>query len=76
MKIFVLGGVAVPKSDPAEPVQSAVLRDAMQTLGANIVRANHDLLICSPYAGSADLAAFRGAAGIGGAQSRADIEFY
>jgi hypothetical protein len=62
MKIFVIGGVVLPESDPAQEDQSIALRAAMETLGRHIVRDNHDLLVCSPFRGTADLEALRGAA--------------
>jgi hypothetical protein len=62
VKIFVIGGVTVPDTDPDYARQSDLVRRSMQRLGADIVESGHDLLVCSPFSPTADVAALRGAA--------------
>ena len=57
MKIFLIGGVSVENSDPLYTKQKADLDRSMAELGRATARAGHDLLVCSPFEGSADAAA-------------------
>jgi hypothetical protein len=61
MKIFLIGGVSVETNDPAYANQVERLNSSMTELGRNIIKAGHDLLVCSPFEGTADVAAARGA---------------
>src|SRR5438874_2563981 len=59
MKIFVIGGLV---SDSAEKVanQHNLLRKRASEVGADIARARHTLIVCSPFDGSADIEALKG----------------
>jgi hypothetical protein len=62
MKVFVIGGTTVPRDSDKYPQELKVLEQSMSRLGKSLVGAGHELLVCSPYPGSADLEAVRGAA--------------
>lgn len=62
MNIFVIGGVTVLDGDPSKQEQEARLSVLMEQAGKDIVERGHNLLVCSPFPGSADAAAVRGAA--------------
>ena len=77
MKIFLIGGVSVENSDPIYAKQKEDLKLSMAELGGSIAKAGHDLLVCSPFEGSADAAAAIGALSMtshSGMES--DIEFH
>lgn len=61
MKIFVIGGTSVPSDHRDFNEQMRLLDESMERIGADLVTMGHDLVACSPFAGSADLAAIRGA---------------
>src|SRR4051794_31539113 len=61
MKIFVIGGVAVPSEHLDYDEQARLLTSAMERLGSDVVTMGHELVACSPFDGSADVAAIRGA---------------
>jgi hypothetical protein len=61
MKVFVIGGVVLPDSDVGYEAQKQLVDRTMQRLGADIVRTGHELVVCSPFPGSADVSAVRGA---------------
>ena len=61
MKIFLIGGVSVESGDPGYATQVDRLNLSMTDLGRAIAKAGHDLLVCSPFEGTADVAAARGA---------------
>src|ERR1700753_4024097 len=62
MKVFVIGGTTVSPLNDKYPQELKVLEKSMSQLGKRLVGAGHELLVCSPYPGSADLEAVRGAA--------------
>lgn len=61
MKIFLIGGVSAAKPDSLYTKQEEALNRSMAELGRTIARAGHELLVCSPFEGSADAAAAEGA---------------
>ncbi len=61
MKIFILGGTSVEKSSSDYDAQCAILESSMEALGRSIVESGHNLLVCSPFAGAADVFAVDGA---------------
>lgn len=76
MNFFVIGGVTVSKSDPRFADELVLLLRTMESLGRDIVRKKHNLLVCSPFSGSADLAAVMGAASAGLDRSEPFVHFY
>jgi hypothetical protein len=77
VKIFVVGGVAVPDSDADYARQSEILSRTMQRLGTDIVDRGHDLVVCSPFATSVDVCALRGVAtAIKGKRGNPVIDFH
>jgi hypothetical protein len=60
MKILVIGGVVAVRNQPDYFSQLALLRTTMRELGAKLREARHELLICSPYEGTADVEILRG----------------
>jgi hypothetical protein len=77
MKIFLIGGVSVENSDPNYEKQKEDLNRSMAELGRTIAQAGHDLLVCSPFEGSADVAAAQGALTVvSGSGQGSDIEFH
>jgi hypothetical protein len=77
MKIFLIGGVSVEKSDPNYEKQKEDLDRSMAELGKAIAQAGHDLLVCSPFEGSADAAAAQGALSLLPSSGQgSDIEFH
>jgi NAD(P)-dependent dehydrogenase (short-subunit alcohol dehydrogenase family) len=56
MKIFVIGGVAVPQGHQDHDEQVRLLTSSMERLGSDVVTMGHDLLACSQFEDSADLA--------------------
>jgi hypothetical protein len=63
MKIFIIGGASVPSGDPDYDGQVNLLNACMARIGSDTVKKGHDLVACSPFPGSADFAAIRGAIG-------------
>jgi len=61
MKIFLIGGLTLEKDDPGYLSQLDRLTSSTTELGRSIAAAGHDLLVCSPFEGSADVAAACGA---------------
>ena len=77
MKIFLIGGVSVENSDPLYTKQKADLDRSMAELGRAIARSGHDLLVCSPFEGSADAAAAVSALKmIEDSKFESDVEFH
>jgi len=77
MKIFLIGGVSVDTNDSAYANQVDRLNSSMTELGRNIIKAGHDLLVCSPFEGTADVAAARGALEtIATSENVSSIEFH
>ena len=76
MKLFVIGGPCITKQEPQFPDQLKLLRRSMRRLGRDVIQANHDLLVCSPFADSADVEAVRGAAEALGEGESPCIEFH
>ena len=62
MKLFLIGGPSLTEQEPHFLDQLKLVRESMRRLGNDVIRANHDLLVCSPFADSADVEAVRGAA--------------
>ena len=61
MKIFVIGGVTVSMEEEKYSSQLTYLSESVQLLGQNLIKAGHDLIVCSPFEGSADLSVLQGA---------------
>src|SRR4051812_46942509 len=73
MKVFVIRGApSVSPSDTAS--QQSVLSTSMERLGRELAASGHEILVCSPFPDSADLAVVRGAASFD--PERAIIEFH
>jgi hypothetical protein len=76
MKVFVIGGAVSRPNDANYKAQAAILRKSMQEVGRTLIRRGHDVLICSPHRGSADIEAFHGAAKAFAAVRRSSLEFH
>jgi hypothetical protein len=77
MKIFLIGGVSTKSSQGAEyESQLATVKQSMERLGEDLVTAGHDLLVCSPFSGSADADAVTGAARILKSDDGPSVEFH
>jgi hypothetical protein len=76
MKVFVIGGVSVKKGDHDYDGQVDTLERSMRALGQAIVRAGHDLIVCSPFPGSADVEAVHGAVAAQAEKKGAWVEFH
>jgi hypothetical protein len=77
MKIFLIGGVSVENADPSYAKQRADLNRSMAELGSTIAKAGHDLLVCSPFEGAADIAAAQGALNVTADSGMiSDVEFH
>lgn len=61
MKIFVIGGCSVSTDDPGYAAQHQILTSTLRRLGSEIAKAGHDLVVCSPFMGSADIEVVQGA---------------
>lgn len=63
LKIFVIGGIV--REGPVDAAaQRGILNLSMGSIGRQIAEARHDLMVCSPYEGSADVDALRGWASV------------
>lgn len=76
MNIFLIGGKTVSSSDPVSGEQAVLLEATMGALGQEIVEKGHTLLVCSPFEGSADMEAVRGAAIARGGRSQPFVHYY
>jgi hypothetical protein len=76
MKIFIIGGTSVSTSDALYDDQVRILNASMKKIGTDLVSAGHDLLLCSPFAGSADLAMVKGIAEILHNTDSRSVEFH
>lgn len=77
MKVFLIGGVSIDSADPNYTQQKDELDSSMSQLGQSIAAAGHDLLVCSPFVGTADVAAAKGALERSADfRDGADIEFH
>lgn len=76
MKVFVIGGTTVPSHDAKYSQELKALGQLMRRLGKRLVGAGHELLVCSPYPGSADLEVLRGAAQSARVGKGSRIEFH
>lgn len=76
MKVFVIGGTTVPPDNDKYPKELKILERSMRQLGKDLIGAKHDLLVCSPYLGSADLEAVRGATESVHAKKGINVEFH
>jgi hypothetical protein len=76
MKIFIVGGATLEEADEKHGEQIETMRKAMGTLGEVLVKAGHDLLVCSPYEGSVDLEVVRSVAAHLTAEARSHLEFH
>jgi len=61
VKVFVIGGCSVLKNDPSFESQRRLLSMSSRHLGKEIALAGHDLLVCSPFPGFADIECVMGA---------------
>ena len=76
MNVFVIGGTTVDKADQRYLEESALLNRTMQVLGQEIIHHGHVLSVCSPFEGSADAEAVKGAAARGSDRTEAFVHFY
>lgn len=76
MNIFLIGGKTVSSNNPAYGEQDELLEATMGALGQAIIEKGHTLLVCSPFEGSADLEAVRGAARGGSERSHPFVHYY
>ncbi|HEY0761808.1 MAG TPA: toll/interleukin-1 receptor domain-containing protein [Pyrinomonadaceae bacterium] len=76
MRVFVIGGTTVPRTDDEYPKQLKILEQSMRPLGKCLIDSNHELLVCSPYQGSADLEAIRGATQSTNVKRGKHVEFH
>jgi hypothetical protein len=76
MKVFVIGGAVSRPKDAQSRSQGTILRKSMQEVGRSLIRSGHDLLICSPHRGSADIEAFRVGVKALATTQRSCIEFH
>jgi hypothetical protein len=76
MKIFVIGGVSTTEITDSGSRERSVVTIAMKQLGHDIAKRGHDLLVCSPFADSADIDAFHGAVRNFPPTHRSAIEFH
>lgn len=77
MKIFLIGGVTTNSSQGEEyERQIAIVKQSMARLGEDLVTAGHDLLVCSPFPGSADVDAVTGASRILNNDDGPSVEFH
>jgi len=76
MKVFVIGGTTVPRDSDKYPQELKVLEKTMSRLGKRLIGVGHELLVCSPYSGSADLEVVRGAAQSTRVGKGAKVEFH
>lgn len=76
MKVFVIGGTTVPRDNDKYSQELKVLEQSMNRLGKRLMAVGHELLVCSPYPGSADLEVVRGAALSGRVGRGAKVEFH
>src|SRR5215213_315576 len=76
MKVFVIGGTTVPPANDEYPKQLKILEQSMRPLGKCLIDNNHELLVCSPYQGSADVETIRGATQSANVKRGKHIEFH
>jgi hypothetical protein len=62
MKVFVIGGTSSRSPVADTDLDYQLLATSMEHVGRDLAVRGHDLLVCSPFTGSADIAAVRGAA--------------
>src|SRR4051812_17771447 len=62
MKVFVIGGASSRSPVADADLDYRLLATSMQQVGRDLAIRGHDLLVCSPFADSADIGAVRGAA--------------
>ena len=76
MRVFVIGGTTVPRTDDEYPKQLKILEHSMRPLGKCLMDSNHELLVCSPYQGSADVETIRGATLSANVKRGKHVEFH
>lgn len=76
MKVFVIGGTTVPRDNSKYPQELKALEQSMSRLGKRLIGVGHELLVCSPYPGSADLEVVRGAAQSARVGKGGKVEFH
>lgn len=62
MKVFLIGGVPSDGDSPTNAQDSDLLKSSAREIARSIAAKGHDLLVCSPFDGSIDVEAIRGAA--------------
>lgn len=65
MRIFVVGGLWARVDAGEAPPAAESMAASMRSLGAELARAGHEILVCSPFEGAADLEIMRGVAASG-----------
>lgn len=63
MKVFIVGGVT-SKNEKLGIEEVHVLKQSMETLGAELVSQGHEIIVCSPFPDSADYYVLQGIAAI------------
>lgn len=75
MKIFVIGG-KVTRGEAAVASQSALLKKACAQIGRSLVLGTHTILLCSPFADTADFGVLKGVVATeGGRDTRIEFHF-
>lgn len=78
MKVFIIGGINQNEQDDRS-IQLDRLRNAMFEIGRSLERDGHELVVCSPFEGTADLEALRGFASVPDADGkpvRGEVEIH
>jgi|SRR5215213_159935 len=76
MKVFVIGGTTVLPNNDQYSNELKILEQSMRQLGKRLIDGKHDLLVCSPYSGSADLEAVHGATQSVHVKKGINVEFH
>ena len=77
MKIFILGGIVGNNNAKIKASQQETLKKTFQTIAADLVRENHELIVCSAFEDSADYYALLGASCVvGELSSQPTIEYH
>ena len=66
----------MPRTDDEYPKQLKILEQSMRPLGKCLIDSNHELLVCSPYQGSADVETIRGATRSANVKRGKHVEFH
>ena len=75
MRIFVIGGVTCPDTDVQIEKEKQMLSSICRRIGVELANEGHDILVCSPFANTADIEVLYGVAESKKGQNTR-IEFY